>query len=415
VNQSAPTGGAAAAHKPYVSADTTMPEFTWSALLAGSVLGIVFGASSMYLVLKAGLTVSASIPIAVLSITLFRVFAPIFGRNATILENNIVQTTGSSGESIAFGVGVTIPALLILGYDVHYSRVALVAILGAVLGVLMMIPLRRAFIVKQHGKLAFPEGTACADVLIVGEKGGTAAALVFAGFGVGFIYWFLAEGMKFIVTAPVRAFQFFKGATVSCEVAPHLLGVGYVIGTRVSCIMVGGGVLASWVLAPAIVLFGSQLASPLYPATKLISDMSPREIRDAYVLYIGAGAVATGGIISMLQAMPVILSSIVAGLRDISQQNNAGKTGSTAPRTDHDLSMRVVLFGSLGVVLAIWAAPMARRPQSSTSPPGRTKAESPTRNVSLSGKVLRFVSKCMPRLIAAVRLSGERRCLIRLR
>jgi len=347
-------------HKPYVPAETYMPEFTWSAVTLGAILGIIFGASSLYLVLKVGMTVSASIPIAVLSITLFRAFSPIFGRNSTILENNIVQTTGSAGESIAFGVGVTMPALLILGYNVEYSRVALVAVLGGLLGILMMIPLRRAFIVKQHGKLMYPEGVACAEVLIVGEKGGDQAKLVFAGFGLGFIYWFVAEGMKLFATVPTRLIGFFKGATISAEIAPHLVGVGYIIGTKIACIMVGGGVLAAWVLAPAIVLFGEGLSEPLYPGGKLIRDMSPKEIRDFYVLYIGAGAVAAGGIISMLRSMPTIVSSIRSGLRDIADERarSAGPTVSAVPRTDRDLSMRVVLLGCLGIILAIWAAPM---------------------------------------------------------
>jgi len=348
------------AHQPYVPADQSPPEFTWPAVIVGAILGIIFGASSLYLVLKVGLTVSASIPIAVLSITLFRVFGPLLGRRATILENNIVQTTGSAGESIAFGVGVTMPALLILGYDLEYVRVALVAVLGGLLGVLMMIPLRRAFVVKQHGKLAYPEGTACADVLIVGEKGGTSAATVFTGFGLGFAYAFLQLFWKLFKEVPERALTFFKGATISAEISPALLGVGYIIGTRISCIMVGGGVLAAWVLTPAIVLFGSGLTSPLFPAKKLISEMSPAEIRSSYVLYIGAGAVAAGGIISMFQSLPLILASIAAGLRDVA--GRGGKTGAPAasatPRTERDLSLRVVLFGCLALILAIWAAPM---------------------------------------------------------
>src|SRR5213596_3178722 len=188
---------AAPGHQPYVPDHVQMPEFTWSAVLVGAVLGIVFGASSLYLVLKVGMTVSASVPIAVLSITLFRAFSHWFGvRRATILENNIVQTTGSAGESIAFGVGVTMPALLLLGFEMDPIRVMTVAVLGAILGILMMIPLRRAFIVKQHGKLIYPEGTACAEVLIAGEKGGATAKMVFVGFGIALVYKFLAAAAK---------------------------------------------------------------------------------------------------------------------------------------------------------------------------------------------------------------------------
>ena len=339
---------------------TTMPEFTIRALVLGAVLGIIFGASSLYLVLKVGLTVSASIPIAVLSITLFRLFTPLLGRRTTILENNIVQTTGSAGESIAFGVGVTMPALMILGYDMEVVRVMLVAVLGGLLGILMMIPLRRAFIVKQHRKLAYPEGTACAEVLIVGERGGTSALTVFLGFAVAFVYTFLNIGLRLWKDIPERTLGFFKGASVSAEIAPHLLGVGYIIGTRISCIMVAGGVLASWVLMPAISLFGEGLEQPVYPATKLIRDMSLAELWHDYVLYIGAGAVATGGIISMIRAMPMIVASIRSGLGDLRRSDRALDAGdrSAVPRTDSDLSMKFVLLGSLGIVLAIWAAPM---------------------------------------------------------
>lgn len=358
VHPSTQSPSTAAAHQPFVPADQSPPELTLQAVLVGAILGIVFGASSLYLVLKAGMTVSASIPIAVLSITLFRGFSRMLGaRSATILENNIVQTTGSAGESIAFGVGVTMPALMVLGYDLELTRVMLVACLGGLLGILMMIPLRRAFIVKQHGRLAYPEGTACADVLIVGEKGGTSAATVFTGFGIGFIYWFCTDALKLFLGYPARALGFFKGAVLTSEVSPHLLGVGYIIGTRVSCIMVAGGVLAAWVFTPAIVFFGEGLTAPLYPGQKLISQMSPGDIRSSYVLYIGAGAVATGGIISMIQAMPLILASIVSGLGDIAQRAG-GNGGGAAQRTDRDLPLSVVLFGSLGIVAAVWAAPM---------------------------------------------------------
>ena len=180
----------------------------------------------------------------------------------TILENNIIQTTGSAGESIAAGVVFTLPGFLFLSESgsanfFNYFTILILAIFGGILGTLMMIPLRRAFVVKQHGILAYPEGTACADVLIVGEKGGTSAKTVFLGFGVGFVYWFLAEGFHLFKTIPLKAMNFFKGATVSAEIAPHSVGVGYIIGTRISCIMVVGGVLASWVLAQAIVFFGS--------------------------------------------------------------------------------------------------------------------------------------------------------------
>src|SRR5262245_38276128 len=220
----------APAHQPFVPPNETIPEFTWPTVLTGAVLGIIFDASSLYLVLKVGLTVSASVPIAVLSITLFRYFSKAFGiRRATILENNVVQTTGSAGESIAFGVGVTMPALLLLGFEMEVTRVMTVAVLGGLLGVLLMIPLRRAFIVKQHGKLIYPEGTACAEVLVAGEKGGATARMVFIGFGIAAIYKFLTQACKLWSAEPSEHLytqaqdgtkQGLRGAEVGGELAP---------------------------------------------------------------------------------------------------------------------------------------------------------------------------------------------------
>ncbi len=341
-------------HKPFIADSARLPEFTWSAVIVGAVLGIVFGMSSLYLVLKVGMTVSASIPVAVLSITLFRVLAKLpFMRRANILENNIVQTAGSAGESIAFGVGVTMPALMMLGFEMDVGRVMVVSILGGLLGILMMIPLRRAFIVKQHGILKYPEGTACADVLIVGEKGGATARTVFVGFGIAFLFQFIRSGLKLFQDTVSYPLSWFKGATPSLETDPALLGVGYIIGTKISCIMVAGGVLAAFVLTPAIRLFGDGLQQPLYPATKLIKDMSEGEIHKGYILYIGAGAVATGGIISLLQALPLILSSFGAALRDLSRSSSRGPGG--VARTDRDLPLWIVGLGSIGLILAIWS------------------------------------------------------------
>jgi len=341
-------------HEPYVPDHVTVKEFTWPAVVVGALLGIVFGASSLYLVLKVGMTVSASIPVAVLSITLFRVFSRVFGfRRATILENNIVQTTGSAGESIAFGVGVTMPAVMLLGFEMEFTRVMVVSVLGGVLGILMMIPLRRAFIVKQHGTLKYPEGTACADVLIVGEQGGTTAKTVFTGFGIAFIYQVLMQGLKLWKEYPSRALGWLKGAELSLEANPMLLGVGYIIGTRVACIMMAGAVLSYLVFAPAIHLFGDGLAAPLYPGVKLIRDMSAGDIRSAYLLYIGAGAVATGGIISLVRAIPLIVSSLAAGLRDL---RGSAAGAAERRRTDRDLPMTFVGVGSLVLMAAIWLA-----------------------------------------------------------
>jgi putative OPT family oligopeptide transporter len=350
------------AHTPFVPDEADIPELTWSAVVMGAILGIIFGASSLYLVLKVGLTVSASIPVAVLSITLFRLFSRMTGlRRATILENNIVQTTGSAGESIAFGVGVTIPALLLLGFDMDAVRVMTIGVLGGLLGILMMIPLRRAFIVRQHGKLKYPEGTACADVLIVGEQGGATAKLVFIGFGLAFVYKFVMQGLQLFkdaVNMPLwRGKAGLPGAVLGSEVAPELLGVGYIIGARIGSTMLAGGVLAYMVIAPMIVFFSQNQTAPMLPGTKLVSEMNSGELRNAYILYIGAGAVAAGGVISMCQAMPLIIASVRAGLRDVKNSKAAGGTVSRVPRTEQDLPMSVVIFGSLGLVLALAAAP----------------------------------------------------------
>jgi putative OPT family oligopeptide transporter len=354
VEPAAPANGTG--HKPYVADATRMPEFTWPAVLVGAVLGIIFGASSLYLVLKVGMTVSASIPVAVLSITLFRVFSKLpvvrhFIRPATILENNIVQTTGSAGESIAFGVGVTMPALMLLGFQMDVGRVMVVSILGGLLGILMMIPLRRAFIVKKHGVLRYPEGTACADVLIVGEQGGSSAQTVFTGFGLAFLFQFVRQGLQLFKDTVSTPLRWFPGATPALETDPTLLGVGYIIGTRISCIMVAGGALAAFVLIPAIRLFGTGLDKPVYPAEKLVREMTDDQIQHMYILYIGAGAVAAGGIISLFQALPLIVGSLRSAMRDIRGMGDANGSG----RTDRDLPLWLVGVGTLALVAAIWA------------------------------------------------------------
>jgi len=347
-------------HRPLVPAATILPELRPMPLLVGVVLGIVFGAASLYLALRIGMTISASIPIAVMSISIFRWMSRAFGmRPATILENNMVQTTGSAGESIAFGVAVTMPALLVLGHDMDLWRIMTVAVLGGLLGILLMIPLRRGLIVKEHGRLAYPEGTACAEVLRVGEEGGMKARTVFAGFGLGFLFKLLAGdgGLRIFKTVPERLLGFYKGGSVGLEAAPELLGVGYIIGPRIAGIMCAGGVLAYLVLIPAIAIFGGGLPEPLFPATTLIRDMSPHEIRNAYILYIGAGAVATGGIISMLKVLPIIAQAFAAGFRDLLASRDKQATRAQILRTDRDLPMGVVVLGSLGLVLALSLVP----------------------------------------------------------
>ncbi len=333
------------AHKPYVPDEASVTEMTVRGIVVGSILGIIFAASSVYLGLKVGLTVSASIPIAVLSITIFR----LFGR-PTILENNIVQTTGSAGESIAAGVAFTLPSLLLMGFDLDLVRVTLVALLGGALGVLMMIPLRQGLIVKEHGKLPYPEGTACAQVLIVGEKGGTSAKTVFGGFGAGALFSIVGLIGKFWGEYANWSFgRWFKGGSFSFETSPALLGVGYIIGTRTSCIMMAGGMLSFLVLIPAIHVFGPEMFSPLVKNGGVaVKDMSPGDIRNGFILYIGAGAVAAGGLITLARSLPTIVSAFRRGFGNISTK------GRAAPRrTENDLSMKVVLFGSAALVLAI--------------------------------------------------------------
>jgi putative OPT family oligopeptide transporter len=355
---------------PVVSPETEMPELTWAPVLLGVILGIVFGASSLYLVLKVGMTVSASIPVAVLSITLFRLLP---FRRATILENNIVQTTGSAGESIAFGVGVTMPALLLIGFDLELTRVMTVAVLGGLLGIFMMIPMRQAFLVKQHRELVYPEGRAAAQILKVGDIGGATAANVFAGFGIGFLFKFLVKPFYAFheeVSAPLvtKTGAGLKGGVVGSEMAPELLGVGYIIGPRIASIMLSGGVLAYLVIAPLIMLVGSPLTAPLPPAQTaidpesgldkgLIRNMDVGDLRSQYILYIGAGAVTTGGIISMFQAAPLILASITGGLRDLRRGANGNGNGRTRKRTERDLPVMLSLLGAIGLVIALVIAP----------------------------------------------------------
>lgn len=348
-------------HQPFIPDSQIIPEFSALPVFVGAVLGIVFGASSVFLCLKIGMTISASIPVAVISITLFRWLSSAFGiRKATILENNIVQTTGSAGESIAFGVAVTMPALLIMGYEMELTRVMVVATLGGLLGVLMMIPLRRGLIVKQHGKLPYPEGTACAEVLIVGEQGGTNAKTVFTGFGLGFIFKLLSTGMKLFKDTPSTIVSSLKNVELAGELTPEMIGVGYIIGPATGCIMMAGGILSYLVLIPLIKMFGEGLTQPLYPGLELISGMSTKMIRDAYVLYIGAGAVAAGGLISVFSSLPLILAAFRSGLADLVGGRNSGgsSAGTKVPRTDRDLPMSFVLLGSLGLVGLIWAIPI---------------------------------------------------------
>jgi putative OPT family oligopeptide transporter len=347
-----------AGFKPYVPDHENLPELTFRAVALGALLGLTFGASSVYLALRVGLTVSASVPIAVISISLFRALSKALGSRASILENCVVQTTGSAGESIAAGVAFTLPALVLLGFPMDWFRTLVLSLCGGILGVLMMIPLRRYLIVKEHGHLTYPEGTACAEVLMAGEKGGTQARFVFQGLLVGAVYKLLTVVHKLWAAVPEMHIPHLKASKVACDVSPELMGVGYIIGYRSSAIMVGGGLLSWLVLIPAIALFGEGRAIPLYPATTLISDMSPDDLWSRYIRYIGAGAVAAGGIINLLKALPTIIDSFRASFRDLKLSGEGG--ADRRPRTERDLPISLVLGGSLALALFMTFMPQLK-------------------------------------------------------
>jgi putative OPT family oligopeptide transporter len=366
--------------RPFIPDEVRLPELTAVPLIVGSLLGAIFGASSLYLTLKVGLTVSASIPVAVISVTFFRLLQKAGGPGASILENNIVQTAGSAGESIAFGVGATMPAILILGAELDFTRVMLVSILGGLLGILMMIPLRKAMIVDQHFELKFPEGTACAEVLKAGATGeelalaaegsetedsssieaaSTGAKTIFAGFGFGLLYKTAMSAFRMWKEIPERVFGApFTGGSVSAEISPELLGVGYIIGPQISSIMCAGGVLSYLVLIPAIKLFGGVSGGIVPPGTMPIAQMTPDDVRDAYVLYIGAGAVAAGGIISLLRSLPTIWHGLKAGLGDVRRGTVGGTVGGAVAarlRTEQDIPIKLVGVGIVVLMALILA------------------------------------------------------------
>jgi putative OPT family oligopeptide transporter len=338
--------------KPFVPAAETRPELTVRALLLGAVFGVLFGAVTVYVGLRAGLTVAASIPISVLSISILRAF----GR-ASILENNIVQTTGNAGQSIASGVIFTLPALIFLGFDLESSRIFALALFGGWLGVLFMIPLRRQLIVDEHETLQYPEGTACADVLMAGERGGSFASRVFLGLGLGALYTLFQNDNLFGLWPGQPDYQpdlgaqhLLKGAAVRADCTPEYLGVGYIIGIRVAAIMLAGGVFSWLVLMPAIYFFGSHLAGPLYPGTVPVSQMSPSDLWRTYVRPMGAGAVAAAGLITLLRTLPTIVGALTQGLK-----KGASKVGAASPsRTEHDLPPSVVSGGSALLIVCMF-------------------------------------------------------------
>jgi putative OPT family oligopeptide transporter len=344
--------------QPYVAPSQSPAEFTAKAIVIGVIFGLIFGASTVYLGLRAGLTVSASIPIAVLAISVLKRLG-----GSTILENNIVQTIGSAGESVAGGVVFTIPALIFLtprGPEYfNYYQITVLALAGGILGVLMMVPLRRALIVKEHGILPYPEGAACADVLIAGERGGALAETVFKGLGVGALWKALSWIVQIVRTSigySVARTGFFPNATLNVDISPEYMGVGYVIGPRIAGVMFAGGVLSWLVLLPLLSILGNYMTVPFppVPASGLrISEMSAQQLWSAYIRYTGAGAVLASGIITLCRTIPTIVSSFRDSMKDF----GAGQSGAVKVRTERDLPLAVVAGGSLALAAFLAIAP----------------------------------------------------------
>ncbi len=347
--------------QPFVSPAQSPAEFTLKAIVIGVIFGLIFGASTVYLGLRAGLTVSASIPIAVLAISVLKKLG-----GSTILENNIVQTIGSAGESVAGGVVFTIPALIFLtprGPEYfNYYQITVLALAGGILGVLMMVPLRRALIVKEHGVLPYPEGAACADVLIAGERGGALAATVFKGLAVGAVWKALSWIVQIVRTAigySLARSSFFPNATLNIDISPEYMGVGYVIGPRIAGVMFAGGVLSWLVLLPLLSIMGNYMTVPFppVPASGLrIDQMSAQQLWSAYIRYTGAGAVLASGIITLCRTIPTIVSSFRDSMKDF----GAGQSQAAKIRTERDLPLSIVLGGSF--LLAIFLALAPRMP-----------------------------------------------------
>ena len=342
--------------KPYIPADRVMPELTVTSIVMGMLLAVIFGAANAYLGLRVGMTVSASIPAAVISMGVIRV---IMKRNS-ILESNMVQTIGSAGESLAAGAIFTMPALFLWAEEglcdmPSLVEITLIALCGGVLGVLFMVPLRNALIVKEHETLLYPEGTACADVLLAGEEGGANASTVFSGMGLAAAFKFVVDGLKVLPSDVAFAFKSFKGE-IGMEVYPALLGVGYIVGPQIASYMFVGSLIGWMVIIPLICLFGPD--TWLYPADvgKTIADLyaagGAAKIWSTYVKYIGAGAIATGGMISLIKSLPLIITTF----RDSIKSMKGGKNTNTA-RTAQDLPMQMILFGIVAMILIIWVVP----------------------------------------------------------
>ncbi len=336
--------------KPFIPADKIIPEFTATSIITGIILAIVFGGANAYLGLRVGMTVSASIPAAVISMAIIRIIM----KRDSILENNMVQTIGSAGESLAAGAIFTLPALFMWAAEdssvsaPSFLLIAFIAICGGLLGTLLMVPLRAALIVEEHGVLPFPEGTACAEVLLAGEEGGSKAKLVFSGLGIAAVYKFIADGLCLFPSEIDWSFRAYPGSGIGMDVLPSLLGVGYICGPRISSYMLGGATLGWFVIMPLMVLFGGD--NTMYPQDIPFNEMDTWTLWGSYLRYIGAGAVAAGGILSLIKSLPLIINTFKQALGGIGH-----KLGME--RTSQDLSMKIVIIGCLAIVLALWLVP----------------------------------------------------------
>ncbi len=336
--------------KPFISSEKIVPEFTVTSVLIGILLAVVFGAANAYLGLRVGMTVSASIPAAVISMGIIRIAL----RRDSILENNMVQTIGSAGESVAAGAIFTLPALFLWAKEWGTAApslltIFLIALVGGLLGVLFMVPLRKALIVEEHGTLPYPEGTACAEVLLAGEEGGAKASTVFAGLGIAAVYKFVADGLGIFPSSVQYDLKSYRGAAIGVDILPALVGVGYICGPKISSYMLGGGVVSWLVLMPLISLFGAD--NVVFPGTDPISGLSPDQLWSTYIKYIGAGAVAAGGIISLVKTFPLIVKTFVNAMGSL-----RGKNGGNIQelRTGRDLPISFILVAVLVIALAIW-------------------------------------------------------------
>lgn len=337
--------------KPYIPAGKIVPEFTVTSVLIGALLAVVFGAANAYLGLIVGMTISASIPAAVISMGIIRVIL----RRDSILENNMVQTIGSAGESVAAGAIFTIPALFLWAEEGKIAfpsilTIFLIALFGGVLGVCFMVPLRQALIVEEHGTLPFPEGTACAEVLLAGEEGGAKAGTVFAGLGIAGFYKFLADGLKLFPSEIGYAFKGYAGSQLDIQVLPSLAGVGFICGPKIASYMFAGGTLSWFVLMPLIALFGGDAV--IFPGTDPISTLAPGDLWSNYIKYIGAGAVAAGGMISLIKTFPLIIRTFRQAMASMKKKHDANTL-----RTEQDLPMPLLLGVILAIVIAIWLIP----------------------------------------------------------